>query len=85
MPQSQQEMLPFCKRSVKKSNDNQLISLNGSNNFAKHNNAGMHTGSASNGLPNRGANDSIKRLLTSISETASKIFNKKQLHDEFML
>lgn len=46
---------------------------------------GMHTGSASNGLPNRGANDSIKRLLTSISETASKIFNKKQLHDEFML
>ena len=41
----------------------------------------MHTGSASNGLPNRGANASIKRLLTSISETASKIFNNKELHD----
>lgn len=39
----------------------------------------MHTGSASNGLPNRGTNASIKCLLTSISETASKIFNNKEL------
>lgn len=40
----------------------------------------MNTGSASNGLPNRGANASIKFLLTSISETASKIFNNKELY-----
>ncbi len=41
----------------------------------------MHTGSASNGLPNKEAKSSIKRLLTSISETASKTFNNKELYD----
>lgn len=33
---------------------------------------GRHTGSASSGLPNSGAKASIKRLLTSIKETASE-------------
>lgn len=39
----------------------------------------MHTGSASIGLPNGRASASIKRLLTSIKETASKTYQEKNI------
>lgn len=45
----------------------------------------MHTGSASRGLPNIGANASIKRLLMSINETASRSWGAKNIKEHYYL
>lgn len=68
--------MPFCRRPGKKQG-HLSIGVNIITFTNKVSQGGRQTGSASNGLPKRGASATINCLLTSIDETASLIWKEK--------